>query len=91
MSQDRKLATPINQTAGGASFGSAAPVTPADSTPLPTAAQALFVGGAGNVALTTINNQSVTFTAVPAGTLLPIACTFVKATGTSATSIVALW
>jgi hypothetical protein len=52
---------------------------------------ALYVGGAGNVAVTTINGQVVTFTAVPVGTILPIRGTKVMATNTTATFILALW
>jgi len=48
------------------SNGNAQAVTPSDSTPLSPYAQALFVGGAGAVALITINNQTVTFAGVPA-------------------------
>jgi hypothetical protein len=88
---DRKMATPTNQVGGGPSFASAAAVTPSDTVPLATAAQALWIGGAGSVAVVTISGQTVTLAAVAAGTLLPLACTQVKATGTTATNILALW
>lgn len=73
----------------------AAAVTPSDSTEVN--ARALYVGGAGNVVVQMMGVSnispgaaSVTFTAVPAGTLLPISVRRVMAT-TSATSIVALY
>ncbi|HTU22869.1 MAG TPA: hypothetical protein VMG10_32820 [Gemmataceae bacterium] len=69
----------------------AASVTPSDTEPLAQPATALWVGGGGAVALVTQAGQSVTIASAPAGSLLPIACTQVKATGTTATSIVALW
>lgn len=68
----------------------AAAVTPSDSAALPNPAQALYVGGTGTVTVLTIGGQTTTFT-VPAGVLVPIACSQIFATGTSATLIVALW
>lgn len=91
MSLPSKFAAPVAQVAGGASFGNAYPVTPSDSTALTTAAAALYVGGTGTVKVLTIGGQTVTFSGVPAGAVLPIACSQVFATGTSATLIVALW
>ena len=46
----------------------------------------LYVGGLGNVAVTTANGEVVTFTAVPVGTILPITCSKVMSTNTTATS-----
>lgn len=53
----------------------------------------LFVGGAGNVAVTTIGGDDITFNAVPVGTVLPVQVLKVKASGsgTTATLINALW
>jgi hypothetical protein len=51
----------------------------------------LFIGGAGNVAVTTIGGDEVTFNATPIGTVLPVQVLKVKATGTTATLINALW
>ena len=53
----------------------------------------LYVGGAGNVAVTTIGGDDVTFTAVPVGTVLPVQVLKVKSSGsgTTATLINALW
>ena len=51
----------------------------------------LWVGGAGNVAVKTATGQSITFTAVPAGTLIPIMVSEVEATGTTATLIVGIY
>jgi hypothetical protein len=69
----------------------AAAVTPNDSTDLTYTTRALFVGGAGNIAVTMAGGQSVTFTGVTAGALLPIRVTRVLSTGTTATNIMALW
>jgi len=66
-------------------------VTASDSTILPEPTRAIFVGGAGNVAVTMHGGGSLTFTGVPAGTVLPIKVTQVLSTGTTATSMLALW
>ena len=53
----------------------------------------LYVGGAGNVKVTTICQDIVTFTAVPVGTVLPVQVVKVHSSGsgTTATLINALW
>lgn len=71
-------------------YNEAAAVVKSDSTVL-TATRALWVGGVGDVVVDmAMTGTNITFTAVPAGTLLKIAVTKVKA-ATSATLIVALW
>jgi hypothetical protein len=69
----------------------AAAVTPNDSTDLAAVSRALFVGGAGNIAVTMAGGQSITFTGVTAGAVLPIRVSRILSTGTTATSIVAVW
>jgi hypothetical protein len=66
-------------------------VTPSDSTDLGEP-RALWVGGAGDVAMrfTGSGATTVTLVGVPAGTLLPVAASKVMA-ATTATSIVALY
>lgn len=49
----------------------------------------LYVGGTGDVTVTMESGNSVTFTAVPAGTFLPILVTHV--TAATATAILALY
>lgn len=71
-------------------YTKAAAVTPNDDTVL-TTTRALYVGGAGAVAVRLADDSSaVTLAAVPAGTLLPIRASRVLSTGTTATNIVAL-
>ena len=48
----------------------------------------LYIGGVGDVKIDTIEGDTVTYTAVPAGTLLPVIAARVYATGTSATAII---
>jgi hypothetical protein len=51
----------------------------------------LYIGGAGNVKVTTIGGDVITFTATPVGQVLPVQVIKVHSTGTSATLINALW
>lgn len=66
-------------------------VTPSDSVNLAPSSRALYVGGAGNVALVQPDDTVVTFVGVTAGFILPVACKRVNSTNTTATSIVALY
>jgi hypothetical protein len=63
-------------------------VTPADSD-LTQPARALYVGGAGNLVITTVGGSVVTLTGVAAGSFVPISVKRVAAAST-ATSIVGL-
>lgn len=64
-------------------------VTPHDSNS--NAYRALYIGGAGNVAVVAVDDTSaVTLVGVPAGTVLPIATSKVMSTNTTATSIVGI-
>jgi len=53
-------------------------------------ADAVYVGGAGNLAVELPNGQSITFNSVPAGTIIPVQCVRVLNTST-ATNLVALF
>ena len=57
----------------------------------PVLAQAIYVGGAGNVALMMPDGVTVTITAPPVGSIIPIKAKRVMATNTTATALVALW
>ena len=63
-------------------------VTPSNSTFLN--ANGLYVGTTGNVAVVTAGGTTVTFTTVPAGFFIPLRIVQVRATGTTASNIVAL-
>jgi len=62
-------------------------VTPADGSDLANIPRALFIGGAGDIAIRDGAGTDVTYT-VPAGTTLLIRAVRVLATGTTATGIV---
>ena len=69
----------------------AAIVTKSDVTVIPVT-RALYVGGTGDLNLHFPDqNQTVLFSAVPAGTVLPVQVDQVLSTSTTATLIVALW
>lgn len=71
-------------------FLNAKVVTPNDTTDLTIPARSLYIGGAGDVVVIT-GAGDATFKAAPAGFILEVAPIRVKATGTTATDIVALW
>lgn len=78
--------------------GRAAAVTPSDSSDIPSITGGtsnngcvLYIGGAGNLRVTTVGGDDVSFSGVLAGSFLPVQVIKVWSTGTSATSIVALW
>lgn len=66
-------------------------VTPSDVANLPNAAFFLYIGGAGNVRVTTIGGDDIVFTALPVGTILPVQVLKVWSTNTTATLIVGLF
>lgn len=72
-----------------------ATVTPDDSTDLSAVSRALFVGTSGSLAVVMAGGTStatISFSSIPAGTLLPIRVSRVLLTGSSnTTGIVSLW
>lgn len=88
---DVTASTPLPVDSGTSASGSYAAVTPSDSVALTTPARALYVGSAGDLAVKNgSGGTAVTFKSVPAGMLLPVKATHVLATGTTASSLVAL-
>lgn len=70
----------------------AAAVTPSNTVDLVFFSRALYVGVTGDVSVIMAGDgATVVFPAVPAGTVLPIRVSRVRATGTTASSIVAVW
>lgn len=70
--------------------GGAVVVTPSDVTQLGFSTFGLWVGGAGALTVIMADGETVLISGVPAGSLLPIQVIQVKATGTTASLIVAL-
>ena len=78
----------------------AAAVTPSNTVDIPSVSTqdgtgnngcVLYVGGDGDVRVTTAGGDTVTFVGLSAGTFVPVQVIRVWATGTNATDIVALW
>lgn len=65
-------------------------VTPNNSTDLPQATRALYIGVSGNLAVTMLSGESVTLINVQAGTVLPLRLAKVMATDTTAQNIIGL-
>lgn len=65
-------------------------VTPDDGAALPMLPKALLVGGAGLLTLRPVDSPADVTVAAGAGQIVPIRASHVRATGTSATGIVAL-
>lgn len=67
-------------------------VTPHDTNPLPDIPKGLFVGSGGTIAMRGLNGTSdQSWKNIPAGTILPFRAQYVRATGTSAADILALY
>lgn len=67
-------------------------ITPSDSTDLVDIPKAIYVGVAGNLVCTLVDDtSSVTFVGVQAGSILPIRPKRVFATNTTAASLLALY
>lgn len=66
-------------------------VTPSDTEELAHVSRALWVGGSGDIAVVTKEGDTITLAGVQAGALIPWMVRKVKATGTTATSIIAGW
>lgn len=66
-------------------------VTPSDVTVFDSSTRGLYIGGTGDVAVTMEGGGTVTFVSVLSGSVIPIRCTQVRSTNTTATAIVALF
>lgn len=71
--------------------GGAVAIAPSDTVDLAKHVDSIYMGGAGDVKVNMIDGTTVTFKAVPVGTILPIRVSRVYATGTSATLMVGLY
>lgn len=65
-------------------------ITPNDSTDLSEVTRAIWVGGAGDLALVLMSGATLTLPSVPAGTLIPVRAARILATGTDATGLAGL-
>lgn len=65
-------------------------IAPHDVNELAEATRAIYVGTGGNIAVVLINGDALTFKNAAAGSILPIRCKAVKATGTTAADLIGL-
>jgi hypothetical protein len=77
--------------APNAPAGDAFAITPHDTNPLTTPVRAVYIGGAGDVNLITLAGNTVLFAGALAGTWLPIRCSHVLSTDTTATNLVGMY
>ena len=88
----RKLSDGSRSYQSSFSAKNAAAITPSDSADLANVAQAIYVGGAGDLTVNMAGTGSaILFKAVPTGTVLNGQFARVKATGTTATNLVELY
>lgn len=71
-----------------ATYQTARAITPSDTAPQ--SYRAIYVGGVGNVSVVTAGGETVTFTAPPVGSIIPVETSFVRATLTTATLLVGM-
>lgn len=66
-------------------------ITPSDSDELETETRAIYVGNGGAIKVKMAGGETVTFSGVPTGTVLPISVDQVFTTDTSASGLVGLY
>jgi len=66
-------------------------ITPSNTVDLANFSRAIWVGGTGDVKVDMVGSGTVTYTTVPAGYMLAVRASRVYATGTTATSLVAVY
>lgn len=69
----------------------ASSITPHDTNELTYVTRGIYIGGAGNVKVTTVEDETVTFNSAAVGQVLPVRAKIIFSSGTTATSIIALW
>ena len=67
-----------------------AAITPSNSAAILGGTRALYIGGSGNVSVISAAGETVTFSNVQSGSILPVRVTHVRSTGTTATLIIGM-
>lgn len=65
-------------------------ITKSDSNDLAEVARAVYIGAGGSLKVTALDGSVLTFVGLQTGALLPVSCTRVWSTGTTAANIVGL-
>lgn len=86
-------ATDMNLSVGSLNVPaeSADDIVPSNTDELIHVSRGIYVGVTGNIKIKTLKGSIVTFVAVPAGTILPVRARQVFVTGTTSSSLIALW
>lgn len=71
--------------------GHALAVTPSDATPLSQTCRALYIGSSGSLSAVMASGETVSFTGLQGGMIYPLRLSQVRATGTTAGGVVALY
>lgn len=85
------MAAPYTSADATVSARRAAAITTSDTATSDDPTRGIYVGGSGNIKVDMVSGGTVTFSAVAAGTILPIQVTRVYATGTTATLLIGLY
>ena len=90
------MATPIADPFLGAKadlgvplYSGAFAITPGAALPFPP--RAIYIGGAGAIAMTGADGNAVTFAAAAAGSIIPFRAASVQSSGTTATNLLGLY
>jgi hypothetical protein len=81
LGRDPDLGSPV--------YSGAFAITPGVALPFPP--RAIYVGGAGAIAMTGQDGNAVTFAAVPVGAIIPFRAASVQSSGTTATNLLGLY
>jgi hypothetical protein len=78
-------------TSGTGSSSKTQVISKSDTVNFPFVTRAIYVGGTGTMTVVHADGTTTLFSALPAGTILPVECIRVNETGTDATLMVALF
>ena len=78
-------------TSGTGSSSKSQTVSKSDTVNFPYVTRAIYVGGTGAMTVVYADGSTGLFSAIPAGTILPVECIRVNSTGTDATLMEAMF
>lgn len=84
---DRYIADPTSAASGEEPFA----ITKSDTVNFAFTVRGIYVGGTGDVVVVTERGNTVTFSAVPVGVILPVRAIRVNSTSTTATLMVGMY
>jgi hypothetical protein len=78
-------------TSGTGSSSKTAVISKSDTVNFPFVTRAIYVGGTGTMTIVHADGTTTLFSAIPAGSIIPVEAIRVNSTGTDATLMVALF